>query len=163
MSRRLVARESAAAWELRSAWATGRRVSLRLEGADEERVAGRVTSVSATDAFVLVEDGGEIHVPLSRVLSVRRPHFSEPRDARVLYPEDRPEMAPEVPGQLRLADGRPPGKGMIGRVYLLRGERWCVIARGAPFDRGPRRNVLIEREADGRRVVRPFRGLRRAP
>lgn len=156
----LARRESAAAWELRAAWATGRVVSLRLEGADEERVAGVVTSVSATDAFVLMGDE-RIHVPLNRVLSVRRPHFSEPADER--FPEARPEMAPDVPGQLRLADGRPPPKDMVGRVYLWRRERWRVLARGEPFDRGPRRNVLLERESDGHRVVRPFRGLRRAP
>ena len=51
---------------------------------------------------------------------------------------------------------------MIGRIYLLRGERWRCIARGEPFDRGPRRNVLLERLSDGHRIVRPFRGLRRA-
>lgn len=51
---------------------------------------------------------------------------------------------------------------MIGRIYLLRGERWRCIARGEPFDRGPRRNVLLERLSDGYRIVRPFRGLRRA-
>ena len=52
--------------------------------------------------------------------------------------------------------------GVIGHTYLWRGERWTVICRGEPFDRGPRRNVLLERESDGHRVVRPFRGLRRA-
>lgn len=89
---------------------------------------------------------------------------------------------------------------MIGRVYRWRGELWRVVARGDPFDRGPRRNVLIERLVPwldvvergtvatlsagwlvcragrfplvrvgergfvptGERVVRPFRGLRRA-
>lgn len=74
---------------------------------------------------------------------------------------------------------------MIGRVYIWRGAHWRIVARGEPFDRGPRRNVLLERvhlcrvpegwalwawrDRDGRlwwpvseRVVRPFRGLRRA-
>ena len=45
---------------------------------------------------------------------------------------------------------------MIGRTYLLRGEPVVVLARW--LGRGPR-NVLVE-YADGRRVVRPFRGLR---
>jgi acetyl esterase len=46
---------------------------------------------------------------------------------------------------------------MVGRVYLERGERVTVLARWGGD--GPR-NVLVER-ADGTRVVRPFRGLRR--
>lgn len=59
---------------------------------------------------------------------------------------------------------------MTGRVYRWRGGFWRVLARGEPFDRGPRRNVLLERvvegfgewvpHPDGERVVRPFRGLR---
>jgi hypothetical protein len=70
---------------------------------------------------------------------------------------------------------------VIGRVYKWRGRYWVVLARGEPFDRGPRRNVLLQRvlpveeasaetiESGGRnwfpvdeRVVRPFRGLRRS-
>jgi acetyl esterase len=47
---------------------------------------------------------------------------------------------------------------MIGRTYLLRGETVTVLARWGAGG-GPR-NVLIQR-ADGSRVVRPFRGLRR--
>jgi len=46
---------------------------------------------------------------------------------------------------------------MIGRLYLERGTPVTVLARWGGA--GPR-NVLIER-ADGARVVRPFRGLRR--
>jgi hypothetical protein len=45
------------------------------------------------------------------------------------------------------------------RVYLERGRRVVVVTRWGPGG-GPR-NVLVERE-DGSRVVRPFRGLRRA-
>lgn len=48
---------------------------------------------------------------------------------------------------------------MIGTAYLERGSRVVVLARWGAGG-GPR-NVLIER-ADGSRVVRPFRGLRRA-
>jgi hypothetical protein len=50
---------------------------------------------------------------------------------------------------------------VIGRVYLLRGERVVVRERwrkGAP--RGVPRNVLVELP-DGTLTVRPFRGLRR--
>ena len=47
---------------------------------------------------------------------------------------------------------------MVGRRYLERDEAVTVRAR---WSGGGPRNVLIER-ADGTRVVRPFRGLRRA-
>ena len=47
---------------------------------------------------------------------------------------------------------------MIGRVFLERGQPVTVLIRWGPGG-GPR-NVLIQR-ADGTRVVRPFRGLRR--
>jgi hypothetical protein len=47
---------------------------------------------------------------------------------------------------------------MVGRRYRWRGETWTVICRWSGA--GPR-NVLIENEK-GERVVRPFRGLRRA-
>jgi len=66
---------------------------------------------------------------------------------------------------------------MIGRTYLERGQpvvvlvRWrhnlfgrlleMVAWRLLPLRDGPR-NVPIER-ADGERVVRPFRGLRKIP
>lgn len=54
--------------------------------------------------------------------------------------------------------GRATVLDVIGRVYLLHGEVVRVLARWGPGG-GPR-NVLIELP-DGRRVVRPFRGLRR--
>ncbi len=47
--------------------------------------------------------------------------------------------------------------GMVGRTYLERGKPVVVLARWS--GQGPR-NVLIQR-ADGYRVVRPFRGLRK--
>lgn len=47
---------------------------------------------------------------------------------------------------------------MIGREYVWRGRRWRVVCRWAGA--GPR-NILIEDVKTGRRVVRPFRGLRK--
>jgi acetyl esterase len=47
---------------------------------------------------------------------------------------------------------------MIGRQYVIRGDVVRILARWGPGG-GPR-NVLVELP-DGRRVVRPFRGLRR--
>jgi hypothetical protein len=47
---------------------------------------------------------------------------------------------------------------MVGKTYLERGNPVIVLVRWGKGG-GPR-NVLIER-ADGTRVVRPFRGLRK--
>lgn len=49
-------------------------------------------------------------------------------------------------------------RGIVGQAYLERGQRVVVLCQWA--GRGPR-NVLVLR-ADGTRVVRPFRGLRRS-
>lgn len=48
--------------------------------------------------------------------------------------------------------------GIIGRTYLEKGRPVVVLIRWGPG--GDPRNVLIRR-ADGTRVVRPFRGLRK--
>jgi hypothetical protein len=48
---------------------------------------------------------------------------------------------------------------VVGRTYYLDGQPVLVVARWS--GPGPR-NVLVE-AADGRRFVRPFRGLRRSP
>jgi hypothetical protein len=61
---------NATAWELRAAWATGRRVAVSLERADMDRVEGHVFSVAATDATVTIAG---VVVPLDRVLAVHRP------------------------------------------------------------------------------------------
>jgi hypothetical protein len=50
--------------------------------------------------------------------------------------------------------------GITGRTYYERGQPVVVVIRWG-VGAGPR-NVLIQR-ADGVRVVRPFRGLRRNP
>jgi acetyl esterase len=64
--------------------------------------------------------------------------------------------------------------GVVGRTYLERGEPVTVLVGWAQLRKSERldlpgmewmspwtpRNVLIER-ADGTRVVRPFRGLRK--
>lgn len=60
----------AIAWELRSAWAVGLRVSLSLERADVERVEGHVQRVAATGATVTIAG---LLIPLDRVLAVHRP------------------------------------------------------------------------------------------
>jgi hypothetical protein len=58
------------AWELRAAWATGRRVALTLERADHDRMEGIVTRVAGSGAYVVVRGR---HVPLERVLAVHYP------------------------------------------------------------------------------------------
>lgn len=60
----------AVAWELRSAWATGRRVAVTLERADLSRLEGHVSRVAATDASITI--AGRM-VPLDRVLAVHLP------------------------------------------------------------------------------------------
>lgn len=60
----------AIAWELRGAWATGRRVSLSLEQRAGGRLEGHVHRVAATGAFVVVSG---VHVPLDDVLAVHHP------------------------------------------------------------------------------------------
>jgi hypothetical protein len=60
----------AIAWELRSAWALGRRISVTIAHADEDRLEGTVRAVSASDAYAVVAGR---HVPLERVLAVHRP------------------------------------------------------------------------------------------
>lgn len=57
------------AWELRTYWARGFRVSLAIDG-DTRRVEGFVETVSATDATATVSG---LLVPLERVLGVFRP------------------------------------------------------------------------------------------
>lgn len=102
---RPVLREQDAAWELRTAWALGREVVLRLdaERCTVPRVRGTVSHVAPTGAFVLMRDEreGDLHVPCSLILAIRRPHFTEPLDA----PEPSPEEEGQLPGQLRLGGG----------------------------------------------------------
>lgn len=66
----LAAGERKMVWELRSAWATGRRVVLTLERADFDRMEGIVTRVAASGSGVVVR--GRL-VPMDRVLAVHYP------------------------------------------------------------------------------------------
>lgn len=71
MSLALVRPVSAVAWELRTAWATGRRVALSLsERCTPRRVEGHVQVVAATSAFVTVAGW---RIPLDEVLAVHLP------------------------------------------------------------------------------------------
>lgn len=55
-------------WELRRAWASGKRVALTVEGA--ERVEGHVDHVAASGLFAIIEG---IHVPTDSILAVHTP------------------------------------------------------------------------------------------
>lgn len=67
----LIRPPSAVAWELRGAWATGRRVSLTLdERCEIPRLEGCVLHVSGTGATCNVAGW---HVPIDAVLAVHRP------------------------------------------------------------------------------------------
>jgi hypothetical protein len=61
---------SATAWELRTAWATRRRVAVSLERADLERVEGYVFAVAATGVSATIAG---IVIPLDRILAVHHP------------------------------------------------------------------------------------------
>lgn len=69
MGRALVRSVRAIADELRSAWASGRRVSLTIAG-DETRVEGHVLHISSTDGATIIAG---LLVPLDRVLAVYWP------------------------------------------------------------------------------------------
>jgi len=60
----------AVAWELRAAWATGRRVALSLEQRAGGRLEGHVARVAATDTYIVIAGR---HVPLDAVLAVHHP------------------------------------------------------------------------------------------
>lgn len=58
-------------WELRTAWATGRRVSLSLdERSAMDRAEGHISTVAATGAFIRI---GNTHIPLDVILAVHLP------------------------------------------------------------------------------------------
>jgi hypothetical protein len=87
--------ESAVGWELRTALATGSTVRLALSercdgihrNPDGQRILeGRVQRVSATNAYCVVQGR---HVPLSDVLAVSRPHFTQGAASDPSDPLDR--------------------------------------------------------------------------
>jgi hypothetical protein len=97
MGKALVRPIDAMAWELRYAWAVGKRVSLSL--ASGLRIEGHVTTVAATSAFVVVSG---CHVPLAQVLAVHNPSRlgdssvgDEPWNGRARRP--RPPQKEELP------------------------------------------------------------------
>jgi hypothetical protein len=98
----LVRPASSIAWELRTAWALGRRVSVTIENADENRLEGAVRAVASSGAYAVVAG---LHVPLERVLAVHRP--SRLGDSTVKDGEPWrapvPRAAKSLPGQDRLA------------------------------------------------------------
>ena len=101
MTGALVRPVAAVAWELRGAWATGRRVALTID-ADVTRVEGIVGEVAATDAYCKV-DG--VHVPLGRVMAVHRPsRLGDSTADAGEWSGPVPEAAQHDPRQLRLTD-----------------------------------------------------------
>lgn len=68
-------REQQTAWELRGAWASGRRVVLTLsDRCQVRRVEGVVSYVSTTGAFVVAQGW---HIPTAEILGVAAPHHSQ--------------------------------------------------------------------------------------
>lgn len=82
----LVRPTSAIGWELRAAWAGGRRVSLSLdERCHPRRLEGELQRVAATGAFVVL-DG--FHVPMDAILAVHNP--SRLGDSTIDAPKAKP-------------------------------------------------------------------------
>lgn len=105
----LAAREEAAAWDLRTAWALRRAVVLLLDPdlAQDVRLAGWVAHVQATNGAATLEtiEGETVLIPCSVILSVRVPHFHEPGDAALAGAPRRPRretVADRFPDQLPL-------------------------------------------------------------
>ncbi len=84
MSTALVLRdlEARTAWELRSAWAAGRRVALTLDLADPSRIEGTVSAVAATGVTATV---ARVLVPLELVLAVHLPSRLGDSNAREAF------------------------------------------------------------------------------
>jgi hypothetical protein len=101
MNSALIRPLSSIAWELRSAWALGRRISVTIEAGDDGRLEGTVRAVAATGAFALI--AGQ-HVPLERVLAVHRPSRLGDSTAPVAARFDGrvPRHARHDPHQLRI-------------------------------------------------------------
>jgi len=99
--RALVRPLAAIFWDLRGAWASGRRVAISLD-ADIPRAEGHVTKVSATDASVHV---GDLLIPADRILAVHLPSRLGDSTVRTGDPWAGPPRRPvEIEGQLRMED-----------------------------------------------------------
>lgn len=100
-SKSLVRPLSSTVWELRGAWALGRRISVSIDTADESRLEGLVRSVAPTGAYVVVNGR---HVPLERVLAVHRPSRLGDSTAGVgdRFDGRVPKHARHDPAQMRL-------------------------------------------------------------
>lgn len=86
---------AATLWELRSAWASGKRVALSLdERCTPRRVEGHVSAVAATGAFVRI---GNLQVPDDAILAVHLPSIlgdSTARDGQWHGPGHADDVAP---------------------------------------------------------------------
>lgn len=109
----LVPLQTAIAWDLRGRLFSGQEVVVLIPDGEIPRVRGLVIGVSPTDAVAWMDDARfpePVAVDLSKVASVRRPHFHEEGDA----PERRrpifePRRDPEpMEGQLSLGAQRVP-------------------------------------------------------
>lgn len=92
-------------WDLRAAWATGRRIAVTLERADVDRVEGHISTVSATGAAVTVAG---LRVPTDRILAVHYPSRLGDSTARDGDWAGMPQRVEQIPGQIGWDElGRP--------------------------------------------------------
>lgn len=81
-------------FELRAAWARGRRVSLSLDArADDGRLEGHITSVSATGAYVKLHGR---HVPTDLILAVHLPSRLGDSNARETFHGPARRIVPQA-------------------------------------------------------------------
>lgn len=102
MSTALVRPLSAVTWELRRAWATGRRVALSLEGCDVDRLEGVVMHVSGTGVIARVRG---LLVPTDRILAVHWPSVvgdGERTPSGGPLPDGQGRAPEQIPGQTQL-------------------------------------------------------------
>lgn len=95
--------ESALGWELRGALASGRPVRLALSercdgihrNPDGQRILqGRIQRVAATNAYCVIQGR---HVPLTDILTISRPHFTQGAASDPSDPLDRPADYTDAP------------------------------------------------------------------
>jgi hypothetical protein len=94
------------AWELRAAWASGKRVALSIDrDGTVERLEGHVRRVAPSGAFVVV---GARHVPLDLVLAIHNPSRLGDSTVKRAWVVREPHRDEQRTGQLALWDGADP-------------------------------------------------------
>jgi len=100
-------RRSGVLWDLRTAWATNRWISVTLDLADCPRLEGTVGHVAASGAHATIAGR---HVPIAYILAVHSPSRlgDSTQGHRPGHRRRRPAALEQIPGQQCLFDLAPP-------------------------------------------------------